>query len=46
MVGSLTFDIQTGSLSNNAGPIIRINSFEPHIDDPDYYEKLHSREGR
>ena len=42
--GQYTFKIK--ELHKKYGPIIRINPFELHVDDPDFYEKIYSREGK
>ncbi|CAF9907147.1 MAG: hypothetical protein HETSPECPRED_007051 [Heterodermia speciosa] len=42
--GKYTFKIR--DLHAEYGPIIRINPFELHINDPDYYDSLYNREGK
>ncbi|KAK4683262.1 hypothetical protein QC764_123520 [Podospora pseudoanserina] len=42
--GQYTFRI--ADIHRQYGPIVRISPYELHINDPDYFEKLHRHEGR
>lgn len=42
--GQYTFEI--GRLHDEYGPIIRINPYELHVSDPEFYEKLYTGPGK
>ncbi|KAL8686811.1 MAG: hypothetical protein Q9218_006851 [Villophora microphyllina] len=42
--GKYTFKLK--ELHDKYGPIIRINPFELHVNDPDWYDSLYNREGK